>query len=294
MHSIPTEANVVIIGAGALGTSAAFHLADAGEDDIVLLDKGTIGGGTTQFAAGQTGHLRSDKMSVEFSLYCIEFIEKFADRTGYPIDFRQFGSLRIALTETYVKDLEQRLAIARACGLDARMISIDEARRRVPTLRLDEAAGILFAPRDGFVDARSVAIAYAAGARDRGVHILPQTAVEGIDVKASRICGVRTDGGYVATDTVVLAAGAWTRKLGGDAGVEIPSVPVRHQLYITAPLANVHDNQPIVRLTEPQLYVRQHNGGLLVGGYGYRPQTFEMRDFPDSFEVAALAVTTRR
>ena len=97
----PTTAGVVIIGGGVLGTSAAFHLANTGVRNVVLLDRGPIASGTTPFAAGQTGYLNRDPLSLRFGAYCVEFFEQFRERTGYAIDFRQVGSLRIALTESY-------------------------------------------------------------------------------------------------------------------------------------------------------------------------------------------------
>src|SRR4249920_1785366 len=97
MHpALPKEAEVVVIGAGVLGCSAAFHLAHSGCESVVLLDRGPISNGTTPFAAGQTGHLPTDRSMLEFVNYCVEFLENFERHTGYAIDYRQSGSLRIA------------------------------------------------------------------------------------------------------------------------------------------------------------------------------------------------------
>src|SRR5438128_12611586 len=107
---LPRTADVVVIGGGVLGTSAAFHLAEAGLTRVVLLDRGPIAGGTTPFAAGQTGYLNRDLLALRFGAYCVEFFERFQERTGYALDFRQHGSLRIALTDAYRADLEARRA----------------------------------------------------------------------------------------------------------------------------------------------------------------------------------------
>ncbi len=104
---LPKSADCVIIGGGVLGASAAFHLADAGQDGVVLIDRGPIASGTTPQAAGQTGYLNVDRFAVEFGKYCIEFFENFQQRTGHAVDFRQTGSLRVALTEKYQHDLER-------------------------------------------------------------------------------------------------------------------------------------------------------------------------------------------
>ena len=103
-----------------------------------------------------------------------------------------------------------------------------------------------------------------------------------------QVRAVYTDRGKIQAEQVVLAAGAWTRQLAQRFGLEIPVVPARHQVYVTAPLVDVASQQPIVRLIEPQIYVRPEAGGLLVGGYGYRPVSFNMNDLPDHFEISAL------
>ena len=286
--AIPNRAEVVVIGGGALGTSAAFHLADAGHRDVVLLDRGPIASGTTPQAAGQTGHLRNDGSAAEFAAYCIDFFENFEAKTGYAIDFRQCGSLRIALTEKFFDDLQTRYDVAHGTGQQAELITTKRARQMVPTLTLSESAGILFIPRDGYVEPKSVAVAFAAAARDRGVTIATHTPVTSVRVDGGKVVAVDTASGQIATDWVVLATGAWTRHLGRQFGLDLPVVPVRHQAFATAPVSGVSAEQPIVRITEPQLYVRHHEGGLLVGGYGYRPMSFEMSTLADDFQMASL------
>jgi hypothetical protein len=107
---LPKSANVVVIGGGVLGTSAAFHLAEAGQSEILLIDRGPIASATTPQAAGQTGYLNVDSFALKFGIYCIEFFENFKQRTGHAVDFRQCGSLRVALTEPFQKDLAEHAA----------------------------------------------------------------------------------------------------------------------------------------------------------------------------------------
>ena len=111
---VPSEAQIVIIGGGVLGTSAAFQLAAAGHQSIVLLDRGPIAGGTTPFAAGQTAYLPAHQHLLPFTTYCIEFFERFAESTGYAIDFHQHGSIRVVLTEPHLAGLEARVEAARS------------------------------------------------------------------------------------------------------------------------------------------------------------------------------------
>jgi glycine/D-amino acid oxidase-like deaminating enzyme len=285
---LPNSADVVVIGGGVLGTSAAFHLAEAGRKNVLLLDRGPIAAGTTPFAAGQTGYLNTDRFALQFGAYCVEFFENFEQRTGYAIDFHQHGSLRIAITEPYRADLEARLEAAKEIGHEVEFISTARAKELVPLLELPADCGILLIPKDGYVEPKSVAVAFAAAARDRGVTIRTRCEVTGLAVADGCVQAVHTKERSIETNCVVLAAGAWTRQFGQKLGLNLKTVPVRHQAFDTAPLAGVSPTQPIVRITEPQIYVRPEAAGLLVGGYGYRPLSFDMNDFPDNFEIPAL------
>ncbi|MEM7031969.1 MAG: FAD-binding oxidoreductase [Chloroflexota bacterium] len=286
---LPNSANIVIIGGGVLGASVAFQLAKDGHQDIVLLDRGPLANGTTPFAAGQTAYLSASPDRLPLTTYCLEFLENFADRTGYPINFKQYGSIRIALTDAYLHELEAHKAAAVQLGHELHFLTPAEAKEHAPTLEVPKAKGIIFIPRDGYVEPKSVAIGYASAARDLGVTLQTHTKVTHIEISTGQVKAVYTDRGTIKTSQVIVAAGAWTRQLTQQLGLDIPVVPVRHQAYVTAPLSDIAPRQPIVRLIEPQIYVRPEAGGLLVGGYGYRPVSFDMNDFPDTFEIAALA-----
>ena len=285
---VPKSAKIVIIGGGVLGTSAAFHLTEAGEQDVVLLDRGPIASGTTPQAAGQTSYLNVDRFAFEFGRYCIEFFEQFEQRTGRAIDFRQTGSFRVALTERFQDDLAARLKTADALADDVEFISGERANELVPTFVPSHDCQILSVPRDGYVEPRSVAVAWAAAAQDRGCSFHTRSDATGLVIENGRVTGVKTAQRIIETQWVVLAAGAWTRQFAQQLGLNLRTVPVRHQAFVTASLADVHPSQPVVRITEPQLYVRHEAGGLLVGGYGYRPMSFDMNDFERDFEIAAL------
>jgi 4-methylaminobutanoate oxidase (formaldehyde-forming) len=178
--------------------------------------------------------------------------------------------------------------MAHSLGDTVEQLTPQQAKELVPSLEVPNAQGILFAPRDGYVEPRSVAAAYAAAARDRGVTICTRTPVTGVDIIEGAVRAVRTTAGTIRTQWVIIAAGAWTRQFGQQLGLHISAVPVRHQALVTAPLPVVMPTQPIVRLVEPQVYVRPEAGGLLVGGYGYRPLSFDLNTFPASFEIPDL------
>ena len=229
-----------------------------------------------------------DRFALQFGTYCIEFFENFEQRTGHAVDFRQTGSLRVALTEPFQKDLEGRHAAARDLGHDVEFLSGSQARKLVPTFDPPEDSRILLIPRDGYVEPKSVAVAYAAAAKDRGVAIETRVEASGLQIENGGVSGVRTREGIIEAEWVVLAAGAWTRQFGQQLGLNLRAVPVRHQAFVTGLVNNVLPRQPIVRITEPQIYVRHEAGGLLVGGFGYRPMSFDMDEFDAGFEIASL------
>jgi len=203
--SLTGRANVVVIGGGIFGTSAAFHLARGGQKDVILLDQGPIAGGTTPFAAGQTGYLNIKKDALSFSRYCIEFFENFENETGYPIDFKQNGSIRITVSDRNRPDLDAMAAIAAEFGDPVEFLTPDRLRKLVPGLQLSEAAGILH------VSARRLHRAQGPGRRLRGrcarsrSRDIYHTPVIGLDLANGRVRSVQTANRSIECNWVVLA-----------------------------------------------------------------------------------------
>jgi glycine/D-amino acid oxidase-like deaminating enzyme len=285
---VPSEAQIVIIGGGVLGTSAAFQLAAAGHQSIVLLDRGPIAGGTTPFAAGQTAYLPAQKHLLPFTTYCIEFFERFAESTGYPIDFHQHGSLRVVLTEPHLAGLEARVDAARSLHDPVEWLTPQQAKAPCQPWRYQRPKASCSCRVMATWSHAQWRRRSAAATRDRGVTICTRTPVTGVEIVDGAVRAVRTAAGTIRTQWVVVAAGAWTRKFWEYLGLNIRAVLVRHQAFVTAPLSVVSATQPVVRLVEPQVYVRPEAGGLLVGGYGYRPLSFDMHTFPERFEMPDL------
>ena len=269
----------------------------------MLLDQSALASATTPRAAGQTVCLTANPVAEEFTEYCIEFYERFAARTGYDPDFRQVGSLRMALTPPWKEELRVLQAVAERRGDAAPMLDPAEVGELVPGLVVPDGAGVMHIPRDGYVDPAAAAIGFAAAARDRGVRLFDHVRVTAVSVDGDVVTGVATEHGPISTPWVVMAAGAWTCSFLATAGVDVGSVPVRHQAMVTVPMPSVRPDQPVVRITEPQVYARPMGGGLLVGGYGYGPTTFDLAgegpDFavtdigPDPKAFAELLATAR-
>jgi 4-methylaminobutanoate oxidase (formaldehyde-forming) len=177
---------------------------------------------------------------------------------------------------------------ARTLNIEARLIDAGEAEGLAPHFKPGAARLILHVPSDGWLDPAKVAIGFAARAGELGVRLLPFTAVQGLLSDGGRATGVVTPRGEIHAPVVVDAAGGWTARVAAGAGITLPLIPVRHQLFITEPIAGVEPLQPIVRLVEASVYVRYEQGGLLFGGYEDAPRVLGREGLPPGFQIAAL------
>jgi sarcosine dehydrogenase len=280
-----SEAAVVIIGGGIFGCSIAFHLARKGQRDVVLLEKNAIASGTTPLAAGLVPQLRASESLTRAITYSVELFERFEAETGCSCGFQQVGSLKIATDEARIAELEEHIALGKKLGIDIDFIAPDRAQELAPILRLDGIKAITLAPRDGFVDPHLTAVGLATAAHRMGVTMHTHTRVTGISPGADGTYHIDTERGVMRAPVVVDAAGAWTRLLGQEVGLNLPVVPVRHQYYITAPLPGVPRSLPVMRFPDLNGYMRQAAGGLLVGGFEARPHSFDMRLQPPAFDI---------
>jgi glycine/D-amino acid oxidase-like deaminating enzyme len=279
------EAAVVIIGGGIFGCSIAYHLAKKGQRQVVLLEKNVIASGTTPMAAGLVPQLRASEGLTRAITYSVELYENFAAETACPPVFQQVGSMKVALTEARVQELAAHVALGKRLGIDIDFLLPAQAQRLVPTLCLEGIRAMTFAPRDGFVNPHLAAVGFATAAHRLGVTIFTHTPVRGVTLHAGGEHAVYTAQGEIRTPIVVDAAGAWARSLGEDFGVRIPVTPLRHQYFITAPLPGVSSTQPVIRFPDLNAYMRQENGGLLVGGFESTPLSVDMRELPATFEI---------
>ena len=282
MHN---EATVVIIGGGIFGCSIAYHLAKKGQRQVVLLEKHAIASGTTPMAAGLVPQLRATEWLTKAITYSVELYENFAAETGCPPVFQQVGSMKVALTDERVQELEAHVALGKRLGIDIEFLSDDQAQRLVPTLCPTGIRAITFAPRDGFVNPHLVAVGLATAAHRLGVTLYTHTPVRSVTLGAGGEHTIETERGKIRTPIVIDAAGAWARKLGEDMGIRLPLVPIRHQYFITAPLPGVRSTQPVIRFPDLNGYMRQENGGLLVGGFETNPLSLDLRDLQPTFEI---------
>src|SRR5262245_54165400 len=280
-------AAVVVIGSGAFGASTAYHLARRGVD-VVLLDQHALGSQTSPRAAGLTS--KADNMPVMARLRdeACEALASFESTMGRPVGFHRSGSLKAAYTEAGEARLHQGLDTAKRLDIEADLISPAEASRLAPHFAPGRARAIGYVPSDGWLDPAKVASGFIARAAELGVRTKPFTAAHEILQANGRVAGVATARGDIRAPVVVDAAGAWTARVAAAGGTTLPLVPVRHQLFITEPIAGVEPLQPVVRLLEASVYVRYEQGGLLFGGYEDRPRVVDPAAWPPGFDIAQL------
>lgn len=257
----------MIVGGGAVGASAAFHLAQLGITDVVLCERDTLGSGSTSRSAGGIRLQFGDELNVRLSLRSLEELERFEELTGQPIDLVQPGYLFLLDNAADVAAFREALAVQQALGVPSRELSPAEAQALVPQLELDGVLAATYCPRDGHMTADAVVRGYATAAAARGVRIRQSCPVTGIRVSPSgRVEGVETAQGPVATDTVICTAGVWSAEVGRLAGVELPLHGVERWLHFTPHDGGLPGRLPLTIDFSSGFYFHREGPGLVFGG----------------------------
>jgi sarcosine oxidase subunit beta len=260
----PRSADIVIIGAGAIGASIAYQLGRRGARDVVVLERDTVGAGSTSKAAGGIRVQFGTRVEIELSLRGIAFFKRFEDEMGVPCDFHQEGYLFVVTDEATLARFRTNVALQRSMGADVRVIAPDDARALVPALNVDDALAAIWGPLDGHASPNDVVQAYAAQARARGVRIVEDTPVTGIVVERGRVAGVLTPAGPIATRLVVNAAGPWAPLVGRMAGLSLPVDPRRRHIFVTDAFDGIRHPMPLVTDTGSGFYCRSEQGAILM------------------------------
>ncbi|WP_243838840.1 NAD(P)/FAD-dependent oxidoreductase [Aeromicrobium yanjiei] len=294
MKVVPTEADVVVVGGGVMGLSTAYHLARAGVERVVLLERGALGEGSTCKAAGGVRALFSDEINIRLGQHSLETFERFAAEFDQEIDLHQVGYLLLASGDEVLESFERNAELMTALGLDAHTVDVAEAARLSPLISTDGLVGGLYSPRDGHCTPESVVLGYARAARRAGVSILTGTAATGIDVEGSAIVAVRTDAGVISTPSVVCAAGAWSRQIAAWVGEQMPIEPLRRQIVVTEPVADLDPRTPFTIDFESSFYFHGEGRGLLMGAPERRDAWgFDQSRDPDWLEDLAECMERR-
>jgi sarcosine oxidase subunit beta len=255
---------VIIIGAGVIGCSIAYHLANMGCHDVIVLEKNLIGSGSTDRCAGGIRQQFSTEANIRLSMESVRFFERFEEETGHPADFRQNGYLLLATTEEELETFRQSVALQRSLGVEVNLLSPREAREIVPKLNVEDVLGATYCPADGYADPYSVVQSFASAARRMGVKIYQETEVTGIR-RTGRTWCLNTSKGELQSPKVIVAAGAWTGQIGRMVGVDIPVHPSRRHIFVTTPVQEIAKNAPMVVEFSNGFWFRREGPGLIFG-----------------------------
>ncbi|MEV6546798.1 FAD-binding oxidoreductase [Streptomyces sp. NPDC051665] len=259
------QAEVVVIGGGVIGTSIAYHLARAGVRDVVLVERDELAAGSTSKAAGGVRAQFSDGLNVQLGARSLEAFERFEEDTGHDIGLHRVGYLFLLSTPEDVASFEAGVRLQNSLNVPSRIIDPAEARRLSPLISTDGLIAAAYSPDDGHCTPEAVVHGYASAARAHGATILRHTDVTGIETHGDTITAVATTLGRIDTDTVICAAGAWSKGIGAMAGVDLPVQPLRRQIAVTEPVTGLPPNLPMTIDFTTSLYFHTEGPGLLVG-----------------------------
>jgi glycine/D-amino acid oxidase-like deaminating enzyme len=277
------DADVVVVGAGALGLSTALHCALAGRS-VVVVDRAVAGSQASGRAAGLFKSVQADELRTWLARRSIARAVSFADWAGVPLEVARSESFLIARTAQHRDYLARELAQSRGWGADVREADPGLVAERVSYYRAAGEEFALWCPEDIYIaEPVSLIQAYLAAGRLHGAVVAENEPVTGIPVTGGRVAGVQTASRLITAPVVVDAAGGWVRQVAELAGVPVPLAPVRHQLLITGPQPRINPADPIVRVVDAAVYLRPSRGGLMFGGFEAGPLPLDPRRQPPSF-----------
>jgi heterotetrameric sarcosine oxidase gamma subunit len=291
MATVPTSARIVVIGAGIVGNSLVWHLARLGWRDIVQIDKGPLPN-----PGGSTGHASNFIFPVDHSREMADLTLDSMRQYKEMGVFTESGGFEVARTPARMEELRRRMSSARAWGIEAELVTPAQVVEKVPFVEADQILGAFWTPSVGVVDSlRAGTIMRERALEEGALTVVPNVEVIGLDVQEGAIKRVRTTGGDIEAETVVIACGVWSPKIARMAGAAIPLTPAVHQMISVGPCPQLAEKEgeisfPIVRDMDTFCYERQHGADMEVGSYAHRPILWDPEDIP-SIEQSKLSPT---
>ena len=284
--TLPSSSKILIIGGGIVGCSTAYHLAQMGQE-VLLLEKAALTSGSTWHAAGLVGQLRSNANITQLLGYSIELYDRLEEETGLATGWKMNGGLRLACNEERWTEVKRQATTAHSFGLDMQLLTPKEAQDLWPLMDISDVVGAAFLPTDGQASPSDITQALARGARNNGAKLVENCPVTEILTENGKLVGVRTAQGDVMCEKLVLCCGQWTRELAATIGVTVPLVSVEHQYMITEPFG-VPSNLPTLRDPDRLTYYKEEVGGLVMGGYEPNGIPWAKKGIPDPFDFQLL------
>ncbi len=260
-------ADVIVVGAGIMGVSTAYHLARRGAGRIVVLERDTVCSGSTALASGGIRHQYANRVGIELTLQSILTYERFEEEFGVDPRFRQHGYLLLVGSEEELAVARQSVLLQQSLGVDVRLLTPEDTGHLFPYLETGDLLGATFSPRDGYADPYLCTTAIAARARELGVSIRQQCEVVSFARGDGRVTGVTTASGAIDAPVVVIAAGAWSGVVGTLAGIDVPVTPRRRHKFMTAtfPTDRIPAATPFVIGQHWGFSMRREGDGILLG-----------------------------
>jgi glycine cleavage system aminomethyltransferase T/glycine/D-amino acid oxidase-like deaminating enzyme len=288
-RKLPDRAQVVVVGGGIIGTSVAYHLAQLGMRDVLLLERDRLTSGTTWHAAGLMATFGSNSQtSTELRQYTRDLYKRLEAETGLATGLKQCGLIELAIEPGRLEEYRRVAAFNRHCGVEVHEISPREVAEMWPLARTDDVLAGFYIPDDGRVNPVDVTMSLARGARMRGVTIIEGVPVTGFLRERGTVTGVRTGQGNIAAEYVVNCAGMWARQLGELAGVSIPLQAAEHYYLLTEPIEEVDSSWPVLEDPASYGYYREEGGGLMLGMFESVCAPWRVDAIPADFSFGEL------
>jgi sarcosine dehydrogenase len=282
--TLPTHAQIVVIGGGIIGCSTAYHLARDHKADVVLIEQGKLTSGSTWHAAGLVGQLRSSASITRVLKYSVDLYKGLAAETGLETGWKMTGCLRLATNEDRWTEYKRLATTAKSFGMEMHLVSPAEVKRMWPLMDVSDLVGASWLPTDGQASPSDITQSLAKGARMHGAKLFENVRVTGFGMEGDRITVVKTSAGDIACEKVVNCGGQWARQVGAMAGINVPLQPVKHQYIVTEKIPGLAADAPTLRDPDRRTYFKEEVGGLVMGGYEPNPQPWTTGDVPNDWE----------
>lgn len=292
---LPRTADIVIIGGGVMGASAAYHLAARGMKDILLLEKEQFfGQGATGRCAGGVRYQFATAINIRLSMASLPMLERFKDEIGEEINYRRCGYLFVLSNELDLAAFKENVRVQHQLGIQTEWLTPDDICKRLPLMNFEDALSGTFHSKDGLVDPNSVVMGYIKAAARLGARAFNNVEVTGIRLRGDQVESVETSLGSVKTPLILNAAGPWSARIGQMVGVPIPIQPVRRQMFTTTPLPELPPDFPFVVDFAQSLYFHREGEGLLIGMSNPNEQPSFDQNVDQEFEMVNLAAAISR
>lgn len=288
--TLPTQAQVVIIGGGSVGCNIAYHLTRLGMSDVVVLERDKLTSGTTWHAAGEiVPAVLGAEWECELYLHGRELIASLEAETGQATGWREVGYLQPADTHERLEEMRRGAAFMNLHGIEIHEISPAEAAERFPIGDFSNTLAAFWYPNEGRTNPVDTTMALARGARNRGARIAEGVTVNEILTCDGRVTGVRTDQGEIAAEHVVIAAGMWSRQIGAKAGLNLPLQAAEHYYLVTDEIDGIDRDLPLLEDPHNWSYYREEVGGLLIGLFEPDAAPWMIDAIPEDFSFGEIA-----